>query len=59
VQVHGRLLRAVGGQVLKVRRNKQFDLTPDGKNIKLVQTTDGTAVEADAYISTAPADLLK
>jgi len=49
----------VGGQVLKVRRNKQFDLTPDGKNIKLVQTTDGTAVEADAYISTAPADLLK
>ena len=49
-----------GGQVLMERRIKQSDLMPGGKYIeKLVQTTDGTAVEADAYISTAPADLLK
>jgi len=49
-----------GGQVLMERRIKQSDLMPGGKYIeKLVQTTDGTAVEVDAYISTAPADLLK
>jgi len=48
-----------GGQVLMERRIKQFDLMPDGKNIEKLVLTDGTEVEADAYISTAPVDLLK
>ena len=48
-----------GGQVLMERRIKQSDLMPGEKNIEKLVLTDGTEVQADAYISTAPVDLLK
>jgi len=52
-------IEARGGEVIMNTRVKQFDLKEDNKTVDKLVLQDGTDVEADAYISTAPVDILK
>merc|ERR1712193_59985 len=49
----------VNDEVIINTRVKQFDLKEDNKTVDKLVLQDGTDVEADAYISTAPVDILK
>jgi 15-cis-phytoene desaturase len=51
-------IKANGGDVLMERRLSKILLNPDG-SVKGLQMQDGELVQADAYISTMPVDLLK
>lgn len=48
-----------GGEVRMNTRIKSFELMDDGKTVDKLALVDGTEVDADAYISTAPVDILK
>merc|ERR1711920_243010 len=52
-------VEARGGEVLMNQRIKEFKLKGDNKTVDKLILTDGSEVEADAYISTAPVDILK
>jgi len=47
-----------GGEVRMNTRIKAFNLAADG-SVESLALTDGTTLEADAYVSTAPVDVLK
>ncbi|QDZ22604.1 phytoene desaturase [Chloropicon primus] len=52
-------IEARGGKVLMNQRIKEFQLMEDNKTVDKLVLVDGSEVEADAYISTAPVDILK
>jgi 15-cis-phytoene desaturase len=52
-------IEARGGEVLMNQRIKEFKLKEDNKTVDKLLLTSGTEIDADAYISTAPVDILK
>lgn len=52
-------IEARGGEVLMNQRIKEFKLKEDNKTVDKLVLTSGTEIDADAYISTAPVDILK
>lgn len=52
-------IEANGGQVKMNQRIKRFELMDNQKTVSKLVMQDGTEIEADAYVSTAPVDILK